>query len=353
MAAEAAADGAGASPVQPPGGRGSLVAALSSVWSAVVLGLLAAIFAWLWFGDRGEGKQEAEEEVGGERAAGHLEDQVAVCDVKENIQVSLQPALEESLQNIPIERDCVHKDGASDKTCQLAAGELDSLLDSGEILGSRTLYSSTAEGTQANGLETTEERISNTKSTCTASQIEEIKNLGQPQSKELANAWEQEDKHPTSVSSRFWDSFTCDLNEEFEHHSSNLVSKKKEQFSLAETEAKSPEFDAKIKQVAAVHPMPQNVHVKFRVHYVTNSDSQLIAVTGDHKNLGAWETYIPLQSDKDGFWSHSVLLPVDTKVSWKFVMVENGKVRRWEECNNRSLETEYDDKEAHQWWGYH
>ncbi|NWY45089.1 STBD1 protein, partial [Sylvia atricapilla] len=111
--------------------------------------------------------------------------------------------------------------------------------------------------------------------------------------------------------------------------------------------------DSKTKRVAAVPPMFQNIHVSFRVHYITHSDTQLIGVTGDHECLGQWHSYVPLRCDKDGFWSQSISLPVDTRVEWKFILVENGKVRRWEECSNRTLVTEYEDQIVHQWWGYH
>ncbi|KAF4802778.1 starch binding domain 1 [Turdus rufiventris] len=111
--------------------------------------------------------------------------------------------------------------------------------------------------------------------------------------------------------------------------------------------------DSKAKRVAAVPPMFQNIHVAFRVHYITHSEGQLIGVTGDHECLGQWHSYIPLKCDKDGFWSQSVSLPADTRVEWKFILVENGKVRRWEECSNRTLVTEHEDQIVHQWWGYH
>ncbi|XP_009953177.1 PREDICTED: starch-binding domain-containing protein 1, partial [Leptosomus discolor] len=114
-----------------------------------------------------------------------------------------------------------------------------------------------------------------------------------------------------------------------------------------------PDGDLKAKRVAAVPPMFQNIHVTFRVHYITHSDAQLIGVTGDHECLGQWHSYVPLKYDKDGFWSESISLPADTKVEWKFILVENGKVRRWEECGNRTLVTEHEDQIVHQWWGYH
>ncbi|XP_050176524.1 LOW QUALITY PROTEIN: starch-binding domain-containing protein 1 [Myiozetetes cayanensis] len=111
--------------------------------------------------------------------------------------------------------------------------------------------------------------------------------------------------------------------------------------------------DLKAKRVAAVPPMFQNIHVAFRVHYITHSEAQLIGVTGDHECLGQWHSYVPLKRDKDGFWSESISLPADTRLEWKFILVENGKVRRWEECGNRTLVTEHEDQIVHQWWGYH
>lgn len=114
-----------------------------------------------------------------------------------------------------------------------------------------------------------------------------------------------------------------------------------------------PDGDLKAKRVVAVPPMFQNIHVTFRVHYFTHTDTQLLGVTGDHECLGQWHSYVPLKYDKDGFWSESISLPADTKVEWKFILVENGKVRRWEECGNRTLVTEHEDQIVHQWWGYH
>ncbi|KAM4049563.1 starch-binding domain-containing protein 1 [Anomaloglossus baeobatrachus] len=108
----------------------------------------------------------------------------------------------------------------------------------------------------------------------------------------------------------------------------------------------------KTKKVATIQPMPQNVNFGFKVHYITHSDSQIIAVTGDHEKLGKWETYVPLTSGNGGFWSHSMSLPADTNVAWKFIMVENGKIRRWEECNNRLLKITHEDIDGQLFWGY-
>eukprot|EP00062_Callorhinchus_milii_P025650 gi/632986862/ref/XP_007910474.1/ PREDICTED: starch-binding domain-containing protein 1 [Callorhinchus milii] len=115
----------------------------------------------------------------------------------------------------------------------------------------------------------------------------------------------------------------------------------------------SPEIDHAAKKIAAVSPLPLKIIVvKFQVHYVTELESQILAVMGNHEHLGQWENYVPLKPGKDGFWSGSVLLPMNSKIEWKFVMVENGKVRRWEECLNRCLETSHEDIAVHRCWGF-
>ncbi|XP_067894605.1 starch-binding domain-containing protein 1 [Heterodontus francisci] len=108
------------------------------------------------------------------------------------------------------------------------------------------------------------------------------------------------------------------------------------------------------RKVAAVSPLPlNNVFVSFNVHYITCSNSQILAVIGNHECLGQWENYVPLKPNKDGFWSNSILLPMNSRIEWKYVMVEDGKIRRWEECLNRVLETGHEDFEIYQCWGYH
>ncbi|XP_004596281.2 starch-binding domain-containing protein 1 [Ochotona princeps] len=116
-------------------------------------------------------------------------------------------------------------------------------------------------------------------------------------------------------------------------------------------EAGGREADVKPGRVVAASAEAQQVSIRFQVHYVTSTDVEFIAVTGDHEHLGRWNTYIPLHCNKDGLWSHSVLLPADTVVQWKFVLVENGGVTRWEECSNRVLETGRGDQVVHRWWG--
>ncbi|XP_051820353.1 starch-binding domain-containing protein 1 [Antechinus flavipes] len=118
-------------------------------------------------------------------------------------------------------------------------------------------------------------------------------------------------------------------------------------------DAQGQEVHLKTKRVAAVSPLSQQVSVQFQVHYITTSDAAVVAVTGDHESLGSWHNYIPLQCGKDWFWSRSVPLPMDMALKWKFVIVENGSIVRWEECSNRFLETGNEDMVVHKWWGCH
>ncbi|XP_029115359.1 starch-binding domain-containing protein 1-like [Scleropages formosus] len=107
------------------------------------------------------------------------------------------------------------------------------------------------------------------------------------------------------------------------------------------------------KRVVAVPPMPQVADVHFRVHYVTASPWQQLAVTGSVPELGGWNGFVTLDAAAAGFWSRSVALPADSHVEWKFVLVENGKIQRWEECENRRLDTVGGtDLHLHRWWGF-
>ncbi|XP_072309397.1 uncharacterized protein stbd1 [Eucyclogobius newberryi] len=107
------------------------------------------------------------------------------------------------------------------------------------------------------------------------------------------------------------------------------------------------------KKVLAVQPMPQNVNVTFRVHYLPLSPYQTVAVTGDQQELGAWRSVVPLEKTEDGYWSCVVGLPAESHVEWKFVVLEKGEVRRWEECGNRLLYTGFgDDLLVQKWWGF-
>ncbi|XP_066502683.1 uncharacterized protein stbd1 [Hoplias malabaricus] len=114
------------------------------------------------------------------------------------------------------------------------------------------------------------------------------------------------------------------------------------------------EEDCVNKKVAAVSPMPQMVRVSFRVHYITHSPSQLLAVTGNQQELGTWESFVPLQRVEDWFWANTIALPTEKQVEWKFVLVEDGKIRRWEECENRHFVVNGQEEEIQmdKSWGY-
>lgn len=107
------------------------------------------------------------------------------------------------------------------------------------------------------------------------------------------------------------------------------------------------------KKMVAIQPLHQNVRVSFRVHYLTTSPCQVLAVTGNQRELGSWRSFVPLERAKDGFWASSISLPADGQVEWKFVLVEGGGIQRWEECSNRHLEMGHgEDIHLHKWWGY-
>ncbi|KAK2872339.1 hypothetical protein QQF64_018065 [Cirrhinus molitorella] len=107
------------------------------------------------------------------------------------------------------------------------------------------------------------------------------------------------------------------------------------------------------KRVATVPPLLQAVNVTFRIHYITYSPSQLVAVTGSLQELGDWERFVPLQKAKDGFWANTISLPVESQVEWKFVLVEDGRISRWEECGNRYLFLTSQDEDVYldKCWG--
>ncbi|XP_063066758.1 protein starmaker [Engraulis encrasicolus] len=106
----------------------------------------------------------------------------------------------------------------------------------------------------------------------------------------------------------------------------------------------------------AVSPVPphQKARVTFSVHYVTERPGQQLAVTGNRQELGAWRGFVLLRRRNGGFWASTVALPVDDRVEWKFVVVEDGEICRWEECGNRQLVlTGQEDENVHvqRWWG--
>lgn len=114
------------------------------------------------------------------------------------------------------------------------------------------------------------------------------------------------------------------------------------------------EADLLSKKVGTVMPMPQLVQVSFRVHYITNSPSQILAVTGNQQELGSWESFVPLKSVENGFWFCTISLPLDCQVEWKFILVEEGKIQRWEECENRCFAVTGQEEEIYlnKDWGY-
>lgn len=142
-------------------------------------------------------------------------------------------------------------------------------------------------------------------------------------------------------------------------HSSSLTEDSEDTDTTPSTEVKPTntlplvdENTENSKKVVAVQPMPQNVNVTFRIHYLTHSPYQTVAVTGNQQELGNWKGFIPLERAKDGHWSTVVILPTESHVEWKFVLVDKGEVCRWEECGNRFLDTGFgDDLIVHKWWG--
>ncbi|XP_074946109.1 starch-binding domain-containing protein 1 [Phalacrocorax aristotelis] len=340
----AAAAPAAALPAEPRG-WGWLGAGL---WPALVVGLLAALLAWLWYGgsdgrgDEGGRErtpqargQEEEEEAGAEDPLGSGEQ--GLLEAKAAA-LSSSPKPGEDLVAVPRkELNHVQSGGISGEPL-----EVEQLLpkqgatDSGEHL-TDTHDSHTGNMRSQVGPVSDGWCVMNLAGTSNdACKDRNKEQLGQPvESRDLDHEdWEVVSEHLA------WGEAGKNTSTE------DSESKEWEQ-------GDCPDGDLKAKRVAAVPPMLQNIQVTFRVHYITHSDAQLIGVTGDHECLGQWHSYVPLKSDKDGFWSESIVLPVDTRVEWKFILVENGKVRRWEECDNRTLVTEHEDQMVHQWWGYH
>lgn len=116
----------------------------------------------------------------------------------------------------------------------------------------------------------------------------------------------------------------------------------------------SDDDDPAMKRVATVPPMLQMVSVTFSVHYITDAPNQLLAVTGNPQELGSWQDFVPLQRSKSGFWANTITFPVESQVEWKFVLVEDDKICRWEECSNRHLVLtgQEDNLHVQRWWGY-
>ncbi|KAM6270000.1 starch-binding domain-containing protein 1 [Porphyrio hochstetteri] len=329
------------------------------LWPALVVGLLAALVAWLWYGSsdgRGEEGGEAADRAAPLRGDGEgppLDRGEAAPDTEALLASGEQVLLEakaaplssprkpaEDLVAAPskelnhVESAGVPGEALEVEQLLLRQGVPDSREHLADKCGSQAgeLRPQTGQASDGwcvmNSLAGASDDVGKDRSEEQPSQPAESRNFDYEEWEDLSEhlAWGEAGKNGSvedSSDSKEWEKGDC------------------------------PDGDLKTKRVAAVPPMVQNINVTFRVHYITHSDAQLIGVTGDHECLGQWHSYVPLRYDKDGFWSESIILPVDTKIEWKFILVENGKVRRWEECSNRTLVTEHEDQMAHQWWGYH
>ncbi|XP_074848131.1 starch-binding domain-containing protein 1 [Carettochelys insculpta] len=342
-------------PPSPPLAAGE---PLVGVWPALLVGLVCAILAWLWYGRGGE---EPPEPRGGGSSKAPSPDHCGAAPgatepplenrehaLLETSVLSSPQEPVESLAGTPKEDHIPSRDdgvpGESPETESLVKDPATPLMNYCEYLLSESFSFPNTEPELVKGQES-EAQCGATLAAASPSRDED-KNEEQPaqmpEYQDLAghDEWEVVPEHsPWGDAGK--NSSADDSDASVDHGNKGLE------------QVDSLELDSKAKRVAAVPPMPQNIHVNFRVHYITHTDAQLIAVTGDHECLGEWHNYVPLQCDKDGFWSDTVILPADTRIEWKFILVENGKVTRWEECNNRILMTEHEDRMAHQWWGYH
>ncbi|XP_054028629.1 starch-binding domain-containing protein 1 [Dryobates pubescens] len=317
----------------------------AGLWPALLVGLLAALLAWLWYGS-GDGRGE---EGGGEAAP--------VRDGSEEPQCEAEAAgglLKSGGQLPEAEAAVLTSPGKPGEDAVNVAREELNHLQSGKPLETEQLppvqgatdsreHPPDPQDSQAGDL---------SPQTGQASDGWCVMNLAGVSDDVCKERNEEQPEQP--VVSKDLD------HEEWEVVSEHLAwGEAGKNGSLEDSDSKEweqgdcPDGDLKAKRVAAVPPMFQNIHVTFRVHYFTHSDAQLLGVTGDHECLGQWHSYVPLKYDKDGFWSESISLPADTRMEWKFILVEDGKVRRWEECSNRTLVTEHEDQIVHQWWGYH
>ncbi|XP_060635357.2 starch-binding domain-containing protein 1 [Anolis sagrei] len=295
-------------------------ASLVGFWPAWVVALVAALLAWLWYGRGAEKKKEKQqkkekEEEKKEANASPLHGKAAKQEPDQRNYETKQTGVSSS--QVPVENQLSSSDHCapnnSPETEPLVKESTIPLMNYKEFLRAATPSEP-------------------------ALKQESEKHGGGPSSEKCEERCKEQLQH--SADHEEWEMVP-------EHSGCGSATRKS-----SVDDASSKDTDPS-KRVAAVSPMPQTVHVTFRVHYVTHSETQLLAVTGDHECLGQWQHYVPLRCDKDWFWSDSVVLPVDTRIEWKFIVVENGKVRRWEECDNRTLTTEHVDRVAHQWWGYH
>uniref|UniRef100_A0A8D0C338 Starch-binding domain-containing protein 1 n=1 Tax=Salvator merianae TaxID=96440 RepID=A0A8D0C338_SALMN len=343
MAVDAEGEAARAPPPLPLSNDGA--AGLTELWPALLVALVAALLAWLWYG-RDDGKEVVDKEAAaaaakeGPSSRWEREAAAPAAAAPESLQVNCKDTLPETKSNdLPGPQESVGNQleppgehGVSSVPREFPEKETltkeptTPLMNYKEHLGSEAFCcpATATESLQSQGGET---HGGGTPTEAGAS----------PEKHEERC---KEQPHHSSVDHEEWEMVP-------EHLAWGDATRK------GSGEDSSSKDLEQAKRVAAVSPMPQTVHVTFRVHYITHSEAQLIAVTGDHECLGQWHHYVPLRCDKDGFWSDSVVLPADTRVEWKFIVVENGKVRRWEECDNRTLTTEHEDRVAHKWWGYH
>ncbi|XP_067413170.1 starch-binding domain-containing protein 1 [Emydura macquarii macquarii] len=352
-----------ASPAQPAGEP------LAGLWTALLMGLLAALLAWFWYGRGGE-EPPADPEQRDTSSRAPCQEPPAGAEHREAGPEATEPLLEnsdcglletrasvlssppepiENLATTPgseqVSSQSDDAPGESPETESLVKEPTTPLMNYSEFLRSETIGSSTAESELLKVQEGEAQCMDSLAEASPSSGVHEDKNELPDQILECQDLVDHEDWEVVPEHSA-WGDASKNSSADDSDASVGQGNKELEQVDFLEA-------DSKAKRVAAVPPMPQNIHVNFRVHYLTHTDAQLIAVTGDHECLGQWHNYVPLKCDKEGFWSDTIILPADTKIEWKFILVENRKVTRWEECNNRTLITEHEDRTAHQWWGYH
>uniref|UniRef100_A0A8C0TQV1 Starch-binding domain-containing protein 1 n=2 Tax=Canis lupus familiaris TaxID=9615 RepID=A0A8C0TQV1_CANLF len=345
---------------------------MGAVWSALLVGggLAGAIFVWL-LRDGGEGDSERQDAApGGARRGGgglscgppgrepaaspeHLQESNG-CLVSEtkghgNLQEAARRLQSPSGKDSGCNSSREHvPSGGFPATESLAASETGNSRGYSEVSRNESLESAIREW----GFQKGQETLANVAS-CFAEKLYSS-NLVIDRAKEVSLAqlsnqdradnedWEMVSRHSSWGDAALGGSLEAPVvspNQEMDCGRSTLM------------EPRGQEVDVKRKKVVAVVSGSQQVSIRFQIHYITSTGKQCIAITGDHKSLGRWSTYLPLQYSKDGFWCRSVSLPADTVVEWKFVVVENGEITRWEECSNRFLETGREDKVVQKWWG--
>ncbi|XP_039224057.1 starch-binding domain-containing protein 1 [Crotalus tigris] len=294
---------------------------LAGLWQALLAAVAAAFMSWLWFGGGrgGEGEREAVEEPKGETRGAKEPFQRTSEGVLSETKPACVSSPQEPLENHVTPPGSHHTPDGFIQPPEIEPMVKDPVIPfmnySEYIRSEAPSHLNTAsEPPQSHELEPRDERIS-----------AEVDNSGDKPEEKFS-----QDLGPETVDRE-------EAEATRKPHGDDVGNKDLEQ----------------VKRIAAVTPMPQTVHVVFRVHYITHSEAQQIAITGDHECLGQWRHFIPLRYDKDGFWSDSVVLPFDASVEWKFVLMESGKVVRWEECANRMLVTEHEDQVAYKCWGYH